>query len=396
MSVPVQTGPQGGLPGGHLGARWRLLGVPVFMHLSFPILFTVIGALITLRPGSPHALGMFVLWLPMVTIALLVHELGHALTARAFGLQPFIILHGFGGATTFPAVEMRALSVVRRVLITLAGPFAGIVLGMISLATVLYGRVPHESLAYQALYVFFYVTAGWGFLNLIPILPLDGGVVMADLLEGAAGPRGRLGARLASIAFTVALGALWMGYAGADLFLAFLLGILVYRNWREYRREQDLGSGRSRGQELAQGYAALEEGDVERARLIAEVLSTLPLPEDERPRLGHLLAWSRLLSGDPEGAGAALPGDADALLTGRVHLALGRADVALPLLLEALADRDDDDVADVTADALSRVAGEGPLAAARALAESPRRRLQGALVRRGDASLAATLAVGPA
>ena len=44
---------------------------------------------------------LIAIWVAIVFISVLVHELGHALVGRMFGLDPQIELHGMGGTTSW-------------------------------------------------------------------------------------------------------------------------------------------------------------------------------------------------------------------------------------------------------------------------------------------------------
>src|SRR5690606_34069820 len=73
-------------------------------------------------------------------LSVLVHELGHAFAGRAFGLKASITLHMMGGATLFmPGTQ---LSRGRDILVSAAGPFAGLALGVGSLLAYL-ARTPN-------------------------------------------------------------------------------------------------------------------------------------------------------------------------------------------------------------------------------------------------------------
>ena len=106
MSTPVE--------GGRPLLRARVLGFPVHLDISFVIVMAVLGY----RPGVT-ARDM-ALWLLITPLAVLVHELGHAVAARAAGARPQIALAGFGGVTTF--TPSRPLSRARSLGISLAGP----------------------------------------------------------------------------------------------------------------------------------------------------------------------------------------------------------------------------------------------------------------------------------
>jgi Zn-dependent protease len=119
-------------------------------------------------------------WLVVVFISVLLHELGHALVARRFGLSPQITLYSMGGLTSWS--EVTEIPPLKHVAISLAGPAAGFLLGGVLLLAgpPLLTAVPSELLtvAYQDL---LWVNIGWGVFNLFPILPLDGGHVLLTL-----------------------------------------------------------------------------------------------------------------------------------------------------------------------------------------------------------------------
>ena len=65
------------------------------------------------------------LWLGILFVSILIHELGHALTARLFGARAWVQLYSFGGL----AHPDRPLPKWRAIAMTLAGPFAGFAFG---------------------------------------------------------------------------------------------------------------------------------------------------------------------------------------------------------------------------------------------------------------------------
>ena len=104
--------------------------------------------------------------------SVLVHELGHAIVARAFRLGPVeITLHGFGGLTRYRA----GASAPRSLLITLAGPMAGLALGVFSLVVLQFTYNP--LIAMVARFNLF-----WSLFNLLPMYPMDGGMALAHTL----------------------------------------------------------------------------------------------------------------------------------------------------------------------------------------------------------------------
>lgn len=168
---------------------FRLGNIPVRVHLVFFFMALMLGGG---RPGP----GL-VSWVVIVFVSVLLHELGHALVGRAFGLSPEIDLHGMGGLTSWTAGPR--LGPVPFILISLAGPLTGIVLGAIVWAL----AVRAQSLSATAAVAadqFVSVNVYWGILNLIPMLPLDGGNVLARVLDLLTGGRGRRPAHFLSAA----------------------------------------------------------------------------------------------------------------------------------------------------------------------------------------------------
>ncbi|MFO0669388.1 MAG: M50 family metallopeptidase [Polyangiaceae bacterium] len=157
---------------------FRLGNIPVRVHLVFFFMALMLGGG---RPGP----GL-VSWVVVVFVSVLLHELGHALVGRAFGLAPEIDLHGMGGLTSWTSGPR--LGPFPFILISLAGPLTGIVLGAIVWALAV--RTPALSpMAAVVADQFVSVNVYWGILNLIPMLPLDGGNVMARVLDRLTGGR---------------------------------------------------------------------------------------------------------------------------------------------------------------------------------------------------------------
>src|SRR4051794_40743410 len=156
------------------------------LHVS-PLLFVVLFAL-GQGGGSTAALVAFVAG---GAGAILVHELGHAFAARAAGSTSVAVrLTPFGGLTTFaPAPEGR----LRRIGIAVAGPATGLALG-IPLIALRAGGVESGSTGAHVIDALLFVTVGWAVLNLLPVLPFDGGQVLESTLPGGAETRTRLAA----------------------------------------------------------------------------------------------------------------------------------------------------------------------------------------------------------
>jgi len=203
------------------GLRLRLLGFPVVIDVSFLIVLTFLGYA-TLSRG----LTFLIAWVVIAAVSVLIHELGHAVAARAAGAHPQIALIGFGGVTTFDHPG-DGLSRARSVGISLAGPATGLVLGALLLGLRRSVAVDPYSLGGYALGAGVFVTLGWGLLNLLPILPLDGGNVLLELLPGPPARRQR-SAAVVSVVFALLAGV--VALLAGQLYAALLAGWFAVGN----------------------------------------------------------------------------------------------------------------------------------------------------------------------
>jgi len=191
----------------------------------------------------------------------MVHELGHALVGRAFGTQPRIVLHGFGGRTI---AEGKPLSRGRSILMTLAGPGAGFLLGLLVL--VLERAYPPAGLWKEVVRQIEFCTFGWGILNLMPVLPLDGGLVLRDAL----GPRhGRLVLMLSAF-FGAVLTVFFLKLN--LLFVGVLFGLSTYQSARGAMSYGDFEAELKSREEMAQQRLEMARRSLELGRLADAVL----------------------------------------------------------------------------------------------------------------------------
>lgn len=109
-------------------------------------------------------------------ISIFIHELGHALTVRKFGLPTVISLVAFGGTASFPS---GILNRRQSFLVTAAGPGIQFVLGILVIAVIRYLPIPENSLLLVLLYDLVWISIVWAVFNCLPIYPLDGGQMLA-------------------------------------------------------------------------------------------------------------------------------------------------------------------------------------------------------------------------
>ena len=277
---------------------FRIGAIPVQILPSF-FLMTV---LLNVRLSNVSEL---IAWALVVLVSVLAHELGHAAVARAFGLAPQIQLHGMGGTTSW--ASGRALSVAQRIAISLAGPCAGFLVA----ACIRYGipqsawRSELGAMLYSDL---LFVNFGWGILNLLPMLPLDGGNVMAELMNALTHGRGERPARIFSIAVAAlaALLALRIGWWWPCL----LAVSFAASNWQRLSFLKDVETDAPLRKELEDAYIELDAQRGARVIAIAQPVSVRARTQGVKAEALQLLAFGYLLENrvaDADAAIASLP-----------------------------------------------------------------------------------------
>lgn len=209
------------LPMGRM-IQFALFNIPIRVLPWFWVTLAFIGGVLDVDTKS----AFFDLLLFMLAgfISILVHELGHGLTAKHFGKHVEIVLQAFGGYAAYSG-GMR-LSRFQNFLITAAGPAIQILLGLVVMVLVkqVEGLSPNGKYFFTILYVISFL---WAILNLLPILPLDGG----RILETALGPqRLRLTLQI-SMSVAVAIAALGLIF-NLGLLLPIFMGIMAYESYK--------------------------------------------------------------------------------------------------------------------------------------------------------------------
>lgn len=216
-SLPQTPGARGG------GLAFRLFDLPVTVQPWFFLTAWIVGR------QSIDVVAESV-WIVTVFLGVLVHELGHAVAARRLGLEPRITLHGFGGTTSW--LPTRPLSPWARIGITAAGPLCGLTVGG---AAWLVLRSGVSGVGGDILRDIVWVNLGWGLLNLLPVLPLDGGEIAGTFAGMVAGSTGRIVVRVLSLVLLAAI-AVW-GLSAGHLWTLFLAVILGFANVEALRAE---------------------------------------------------------------------------------------------------------------------------------------------------------------
>jgi Zn-dependent protease len=205
---------------------FRLFGVNVTVQPFFWLITVLLGMgdrmdMTTLTTVVP-------VWVAVVFVSILVHEYGHAFAVKRLGIEPEITLHGMGGTTTFSV--LLPISRRDRVIISLAGPLAGFALAAVVIGLhhfVLSGwRAP--ALLELAYFDLLWVNIGWGVVNLVPVLPFDGGHVLEHLL----GPKRIRATALISTAVGIAVALYFLKIRAIWGAMLFAMGAM--RSYQRY------------------------------------------------------------------------------------------------------------------------------------------------------------------
>lgn len=155
--------------------RFTIFGIPVRVEPFFWITLVILGGANAATPSDILKVGLFVM---AGFISILVHELGHALTARKFGAYSEITLQAFGGYAAYTGVR---LTRPQSFAVTAAGPVVQIILGLAVLFLLPRLRELNPNAVYF-LATLMWISIAWAVLNLLPILPLDGGQMLNAIL----------------------------------------------------------------------------------------------------------------------------------------------------------------------------------------------------------------------
>lgn len=264
--------------------KFHLFGFPIAVQPFFFLTAFFIGP----RNSAQEVL----LWIPAVFFGVLAHELGHALAARQLGFHPVILLHGFGGQTSWKTGEPP--STLHQVFLSAAGPGVGILLGIVIMGTRILFPTLQEGATGNLLIYLFWVNFGWGLLNLLPVLPLDGGQIASTIAGSIFGPRGRFVALIFSLLLTSTL-ALW-SILHTQIWMLILAIVLSISNiqamgiWKKEPPSEDQTSDAMKSYDLARSLA--------RQGRETEALDWLETAIHSGLRDGHILdtdpVWSAL------------------------------------------------------------------------------------------------------
>ena len=211
--------------------RWSLTigrfgGTAVKIHVTFLLLLAWIG-FSAWQQGGPAAARDSLVFIILIFVCVVLHEFGHILVARRYGIQaPEITLLPIGGVASLQALPQKPS---QEFAIAIAGPAVNFVIAIVLLLLV--GQFnsadlarlddPQVSLTARLADANLFLAI----FNLIPAFPMDGGRVLRALLAMKLG-RPRATRIAASVGQAFAFGLGFLGLFGNPLLI--FIAIFVY------------------------------------------------------------------------------------------------------------------------------------------------------------------------
>ena len=223
--------------------NFSLFGIPIRVSPWFWLLSLFLG----MNAGGAREL---LVWMIAVFTSILAHELGHALADKLFGFPPRIVLYSFGGLTI--CNRTTPLWWYQNIFISAAGPLAGF--GFLGVVYAVFFFLGHHDIWHFIPLLFFptsvavpgiamtnpllglllwdltFVNVMWGILNLMPIVPLDGGQIMQEFLRWLSPYRGFIWAFGISAFTAGALAVLFLSMR--QYFAAAMFGMMAFSNFQ--------------------------------------------------------------------------------------------------------------------------------------------------------------------
>ena len=251
---------------------FNLFGFPVRVHPAFFILPLILGSSLLQNPNNSAGVTLIVL-AAVFFVSVLVHELGHTIAFRYYGIPSRIVLYWMGGLAIPDSGNpwsqpKNSLNPHQQIVVSLAGPIFGFLLAALLMGIVkvmngeinfgLNGIIPavyasfpqalEDSAAAGAIILFLRIGI-WAniflnVLNLAPVYPLDGGQVARQvfiLKDSWNGVRN-------SIILSIAAGGIiaLISFSSSDRFMGFFFGFMAWSNYMSLQQMGGTGFGGGR------------------------------------------------------------------------------------------------------------------------------------------------------
>lgn len=287
---------------------WKLgefAGIGVYVHATFLLLVGWIAVRHYLAGDSLAATVAGILFVLSIFACVILHEYGHALTARRFGVTTRdIILLPIGGVARLERIPDEPR---QELLVAIAGPAVNVVIAVLLYVwlTATGAMVPLDHLAVTEgpfLERLMLVNVILVLFNLIPAFPMDGGRMLRALLATRL-PYGRATRIAASIGQALALVFGFLGLIGNPflLFIAFFVWIGAAQESSLVQVKAVLGGIPLRDVMLTEFHRLAPEDPLARAVDLTLAGSQKDFPVVEADKVVGILTQSALMKGLREG-----------------------------------------------------------------------------------------------
>ena len=208
--------------------RFKLLNFPIEIKPFFLLIMALIGHSFYRGQGIIGLLA----WMSAATIAVLLHELGHGLWARWYGAKPEIELNGFGGVCKWQSYQ--PFTPKQDLVISLAGPLTGLILAGLSFGLLILTRNNPDSGFFLFAQASLACNLFWSLLNLLPVLPLDGGQAVRSTIKIFKGSHQEKLALQISYYFATAVAVASIIFL-KGIIMPIFFGYFAYQNYRQYK-----------------------------------------------------------------------------------------------------------------------------------------------------------------
>lgn len=215
----------------HLGS---IGGTTIRVDLSFLILVALFVAT-AYNPGL--GIEYALLWIPVLFISVLVHELAHAAMIAIFGYGASeIVLGGIGGVT----MNNRRARPWHDMLISIAGPLSSFGLAILFGFLERVDFVQRDKMLVNLVPMLTRMNIWWGVFNLIPVSPLDGGQALRNFLRMFLSERT---AFVIAVWIGIVVGTVVtiIGFKSGLFFVALLIAWYVYSNFQQWQYFREHG-----------------------------------------------------------------------------------------------------------------------------------------------------------
>ncbi len=239
-----------------------ILGIPVHIHWTFFLIFVYIYALGSFSSSAPKLTASYALLIILLFTCVLLHEFGHALMARRYGVKTHdIILSPIGGIARLNRIPEKP---IQEFMVAIAGPLVNVAIAILllpfyfftlsavdrsNLVNSLFNSggnyfAPDLGVAGFLIVGVFWLNIVLAIFNLLPAFPMDGGRVLRALLslKFSRVKATRIAANIgkAFAIFFVAVGIFSQPFNAIYIFIGFFIFLTATNEYRMVRYEKVL------------------------------------------------------------------------------------------------------------------------------------------------------------